>query len=329
MTHFSKVRPGRVAMRTTLQTGLLTAAMALILGHAGAQQDNGQGAGGAQGVPGGGRQGRGQRGQNGGPGGNFGGGANFMAQMPFSMGTVTGGDPATGVIVVKSQFGGASQTIKASSDTKFVVMSEVKVSDLKVGDQVQIQGVPTRITANSISAGELPDVLTNSFGGRRNGGGGPGQPGQPGQQGGPNGGPNGQAQGGRQQVQAMASATGKITSKEPLTVTLSDEVSIVLKVSDSTKITKIMPATIKSIKLGDTILASGTTGQDGTFTATGVGINVNMGTMMGGMMGGRGMFGGGPGGFGGGPGGFGGGGGRRGGRGGAGGLRGGGGAVGE
>jgi len=251
--------------------------------------------------------------------------------MPFSIGTVTGGDPATNTIIIKSQLGGADQTIKVTSDTKFTVMSEVLVSALKLGDQVQVQGMPTKIEAASITAGELP---TDLFGGRgRRGPGGAGGPGsapvggQPGAAG-----ANGQPQPARPQMQANASATGKIISKDPLTIALSEEVSVVLKVSEKTKITKIMPGTIKSIKLGDTIMASGAAGADGTFAATSVGVNINMGAMMGGMMGGRGFGGpggGGPGGFGGGfggPGGPGGGGGRRGNRGGAGGAGGGAGA---
>jgi hypothetical protein len=308
MTVSRKATLGRIAMRPTLQTSLIAAAMTLVIGYASTQQNPGQATGAGQaGQPGqgGGRQGRG------GPGGAFGG------QMPFSMGTVTGGDPATGTIIIKTQIGG-TQTIKVSPDAKFSVMSEVLVSALKLGDQVQVQGVPSKITADTISAGELPDVLAGAMGGRRNRGGGPGAPGGQGVQAGaadPNGaGQNGQAQA-PQPPPAMASASGKIVSKDPLTIELSDSVSVVLKVSETTKITKIMPATINTIKLGDTILASGTAGQDGTFTATGIGININMGGM-----GGRGMFGG----FGGGPGGGGPGGGGRGNRGGRGGGQGGG-----
>jgi hypothetical protein len=302
----------RFAMRPTLQTGLVAAAMTLIIGYAGAQQDQGQGAGAGQ-------QGQGQPGQGGRQGRGAGGQRGFGGQMPFSMGTVTGGDPNTGTIIIKTQ-AGAAQTIKVNPDAKFVVMSEVLVSALKLGDQVQVQGVPSKITANTISAGELPDVLAGAMGGRRNRGAAPGgqgaQAGQGVQADAANGaGQNGQAQAAPQPPPATASATGKIVSKDPLTIELSDSVSVVLKTSETTKITRIESTSINSIKLGDTILASGTMGQDGTFAATGVGININMAAM-----GGRGMFGG-PGGFGGfgggpgGPGGFGGrgGGGRRGG----------------
>ncbi len=303
MAHSNNATQGRFAMRPAFQTGLLTAALTLVVGYAGAQgaqQNPGQTTGSGQAVQPGqivGRQGRG------GPGGNFGG------QMPFSMGTVTGGDPATGTIIIKTQFG-STQTIKVNSDAKFVVMSDVLVSSLKLGDQIQVQGVPSKINANTISAGELPEALTGAMGGRRNRGVAPGgQAGTPADAANPNGG----GQNGPPQVPqappAIASASGKIVSKDPLMIELSDSVSVMLKVSETTKITKIMPATINTIKLGDTILASGTAGQDGTtFTATGIGININMGAM-----GGRGMFGG-PGGFGGGPGG---GRGNRGGRGGA------------
>ncbi len=107
-------------------------------------------------------------------------------------------------------------------------------------------------------------------------------------------------------------ASGTVTSTSPLTISLSEGVSLTLKLDAKAKVTKFTTVTLGGIKVGDRIAAMGQTGDDGTFTASLVGVNVDMGGMMGGGMGGRGGFGRG-GGFGGrgrggqgGPGGFGG-----------------------
>src|SRR5207302_10630353 len=81
---------------------------------------------------------------------------------------------------------------------------------------------------------------------------------------------------------------------------------VILKMASNAKVTKISAVTLNSLKVGDRIMASGQAGENGTFTATTIGVNMEMG----GGGPGRGGFGGpgGPGGFGGGgpggPGGF-------------------------
>ena len=136
-------------------------------------------------------QGRGQNGQNGqngqgnrrqGFGGQNGGRGGFGGQMPFAMGTVTGGDATARTITIQSQFGGTTQTIQLGTTTQLVTQTTVTVADLKINDQVQVQGVPTGITANAITVGQMP---TSMQGGGRGGFGGPGG------QGGPNAGQNG------------------------------------------------------------------------------------------------------------------------------------------
>jgi hypothetical protein len=207
---------------------------------------------------------------------------------------------SAGLITIASQFGG-SQNIKVTSTTKFATQSTVTVADLKVGDQVQVQGAPTSITASSITAGDIPDFLQGGGPGR----GGPGglqqggvqastRAGQPGQQGGPG-----------NQMQAFAMAAGKIESLNPLTIAISSDVSIVLKLAKDAKITKITSTTLNDLKVGDRIQASGQAAQDGTFNATGIGVNLSQGGFGPGGSGGPGGIGpGGPGG--GGRGGFGG-----------------------
>lgn len=206
--------------------------------------------------------------------------------MNLLFGTVTGGDANTGVIVINSPAGG-EQTIRVNADTQFMAQKLVDVSALQVGDRVQVQGVPTAITASSISVGQVSDLL--QFGGA-----------QGGNRRGNNGGNQGvllmrgdEGPGGRMAQQAFASASGKVTSTSPLTISISDTASITLKLATDAKITKIQKATINNLKNGDTILVFGQAGNDGAFTATSVGINISM-TGPGGLFGGGGF--GGPGG---------------------------------
>ncbi len=206
------------------------------------------------------------QGRNGGQG--RGGGRN-------AMGTITGGDMKAGTMVISSQFGGGSQTIKVNPDTKFTTQQIVTVGSLRAGDQVQVQGVPAVITASSITAGELPDFLQNN---RNRGGRGaaPGgaTPATPGAAAAdpavidPNNPP---------QPTASATATGKVVSTNPLTIVINTNVTIILKLASGVKITKLTSVPFSSLKVGDKLIAAGTTDPDGTFTATGVGVNLDMG----------------------------------------------------
>jgi hypothetical protein len=184
--------------------------------------------------------------------------------MPFVMGKITAGDANNGIIAVASQFGGEQQ-VRVTPNTQFVVQKTIPASALQVNDQVQVQGVPTAITASTITAGQQPDFLRmGPFGG---GGFGPRAGG---------GGPNpGNLVGRVGQTQAFASATGKVTATSPLTISISDNVSVVLKVTANTKLTKFDKTQFSNLKVGDTIIAAGQAGDDGSFTATGVGVNIS------------------------------------------------------
>ncbi len=102
---------------------------------------------------------------NSGPGGGFGGSgaaggrspdANSRVRPsgrpPFTFGTVSAVDANAGTITVTSPSGGSggsnSQVIKVSAGAQFVTQSEVAAADLKVGDQVQVRGLPTGITVS-------------------------------------------------------------------------------------------------------------------------------------------------------------------------------------
>jgi len=272
------------------------------------QQGGGQGGGfGGQGIGQGGGFGGGG-GRRGGQGGGFGG--------RFATGTITGGDAATGTITI-STGGGAAQTIKVTNDTTIDTQQTISIKDLKVGDELQVAGIPNGITATTISAGTPPSFMGGGRGARGGGRGAGGQPGQPGAQVDANGNPVVPVL-----PPPVSNVRGKVVAVSPLTINVSENVDIILKLGHDAKVTRYVRLPISSLKVGDTIIASGATAQDGTFLATGVGVNISMGGP-----GGFGGFGGGPGGggFGGGPGG---GGGRRGGGGNGGGGNGGGGAGG-
>jgi len=221
------------------------------------------------------------------PGGGGGGNRGGNRRAPFAFGTVSAVDTGAGTITVTSQFGGGTQTIQTQGTTQIVSQAAAQVSDLKVGDKVQVQGIPTGITASALSIGASPFANLGGNGGAPppaggNGGGAPPAPAAP---------------------QSFAMAAGTVTSTNPLTVKVSDSVSLTLKMDPTAKVTKYTPVNLSAIKVGDQIVGLGQTGADGSLAATTVAVNVDMSAM--GMGGGRGGMGGG--GFGGGRGGMGGG----------------------
>ena len=239
--------------------------------------------------PGGGQGGFG--GPGGGPGG-FGGG-----RPPFAMGAVTAVDTTAHTITISSQFGQQQQTVISVPDTvKVSAQVAAKVADLKVGDQVRVSGVPTAMTAQTLSIGDLPAGFPGAP--RPGGQGGGGQNGA-----GQNGG--GQRGGGQGGPPPAPPISAKVTKTDPLTLEINPGASLVLTMAADAKVTKIADETLDQVKVGDQVMAMGQAGDNGAFAATSVAVNMNQG-----MMGGRGGFGrgGGMGGFGGGQGGFGGGG---------------------
>ncbi len=229
---------------------------------------------------------QGPQGGFGGPGG--GGPGGFNRRPPFAYGTVTAVDTGAGTITIAGRGGGPDQTIQTQGTTQIVSQVTAAVSDLKKGDTIQVQGVPTGITASSVTIGQSP----------LSGLGGPGGPPPP--PGGGNGGGNGSAA-----APATAYATGTVTGTSPLTISLSSTASLTLKMDPNAKVTKFTPATLSTIKVGDRVLAAGTANDDGSFAATTVALNMDTSALGGfgrGGGGGRGGYGrgGGRGGFGGG-----------------------------
>ncbi len=276
-------------------------------------QDAGGQTGGGQAGGGGGRgnRGGGANGQGGAPGQAGANGQNrfaqMMARMPFATGTITGGDATKRTITIKSQTGG-DQVLQVTTTTKIYAQTTITVADLKVGDQLKVAGVPTAITADTLTAGTIPDFLQPQTPNRGRGG----APGTPGAVPGardptappvdPNEVPSVADKVAK--VDATAAATGKVVALEPLTISLSSEVSVVLKLAKTAKVTRVSELPFSNLKVGDKLLATGSTNAAGLFDATNIGINIDPASGLG--VGGRGAFGlmGGPGGAGfGGPGG--------------------------
>lgn len=182
-----------------------------------------------------------------------------QGRMPFALGSISAVNVAAGTLTLTPMFGGAGQTVKVMDTSQITALTEAKVKDLKVGDKVQVHGVPTSITASQITAGDSGDSagsMTVPFGGMP-----------------ASGGPLGMA--GTQA--ASAQATGKITSLSPLTISVSSSIQITLKAAPDVKVSRYVTEKIGDLKVGDRIMASGQTGDDGVFTASRIRVNSDNG----------------------------------------------------
>ena len=188
------------------------------------------------------------------------GGNPFGGRMPFTAGKIRTVNAAAGTVTLTPMFGGAAaQTVQTTGTTQITAQTDVKVGELKVGDTVQVHGVPTGILATQITAGDSFDAPMGSpLGGPRPGG----------MAGGPRpGGPSAD----------FAQASGKITALTPLTISLSDSVQVTLKVTATTIIHKNVTEKIGDLKVGDRIMANGLSGDDGVFHATRLRVNGDYG----------------------------------------------------
>lgn len=245
----------------------------------------------------------------GGPGGGFGGGGRgpsgggrggFAGR--FAFGTVSAVDASAGTITLTPRGGGSDQVIQVPPTVNMVTQTPTTVRDLKVGEQVRVSGIPTTITASQIVVGSLPAGIGGPGGGGRGGqfgnpGGGPGGQfgGQGGRFGGPGGGPGfgggrGGANGGP--GGSTMTITASVLSLNPLTLIAPDNTSITLKMASDAKISRLSTLAMSGVKVGDQVIATGQTGDNGVFTASTVADNLDMGSMMGRGMGGGGGFGG-------------------------------------
>ena len=176
--------------------------------------------------------------------------------LPFASGAVTAVDAAAGTVTLTPMFiGAAPQTVRVTVTTQITAQKEAQVSDLKVGDTVQVRGVPTGITATQITAGEGSDPFM----------------------GGPFGGGMIRPGGANAAGMASAQASGQIASLNPLTITISEGVSVVLKIAPSVRVVKTVTETVGDLKVGDRLMANGQSGDDNVLTATRIHVNADYG----------------------------------------------------
>lgn len=253
--------------------GLVLAGLLLTTG-AWAQTPGGGAPGGGVGASGG--FGPGAGGQNPAPGGRRGGyGARPM------IGTVASVDAVAGTITLSAPAGGDAQTLKVGPDASVVTQASATVGSLRVGDQVRVTGVPSVMTVSQIVAGDLPAGFASGGrgGGRPGGGNGFGGGGAAGY-GATRLAPQGGAGRGGQAGQTTLSAT--VLSINPLTLAVGSDMTIVLKLAPDARVSRVSTSSLSSIKAGDQILALGQAGDDGTFTASAVGVNMTLGGGIGG-----------------------------------------------
>lgn len=226
------------------------------------------------------------------------GGGLQVAMRNFAFGTITQIDRASSAIQVQMPFGQQTRWVIVPAEATIEKDGQIALTDLQVGDSITINGVPTGITARQIRKGEgLEGLLGGMFGGGRVPGVGPGQPPGPGAQ------PGGGQPPGPQllQIRATANATGKITSTDPLTVAVTDEISVVITPTENTQLRAILSATRNDVAVGKQVIAVGQADENGNVVARRVILDAELPQLGGGR---RGMGGpGGPGGPGGGGGG--------------------------
>lgn len=211
---------------------------------------------------------------NGGQGGR--GGRGGFARP--TMGAVTAVDTTAGTITVGGANGAAPQTIKVGADAPIAMETTSSVSDLKVGDPVEVSNTGGPLT---ITAGTLPDafgfygrMLTGGMGGFGRGG-------------------RGGGAGGNNAVPAstFTITNGKVTSLNPLTIS-AGAASVTLGSTADAKVSRISTGQLSGLKVGDQVMALGQPGADGTVTATAVAVGFpQMQGGFGGRQGGRQGFG--------------------------------------
>ena len=218
--------------------------------------------------PGGGMPGAGT------PMGGAGGSPFTMGRLPFANGTVTAVDAAAGTVTLAPMFGGGSpQTVRVTGASQITATREGTVGDLKVGDTVQVRGVPTGIAATSITAGAADGGLgmvpvaglNGAMNGMMNGGAGAGRA----RLGGPSA--------------AFAQASGRITALSPLTVSIAEGVSVTLRIGPGVKVSRNVSEKIGDLKVGDRVMANGSAGDDGVLAASRLRVNADSGMGPGGI----------------------------------------------
>lgn len=165
---------------------------------------------------------------------------------------------------------GETCTLHVSSDAAIIGQKTIAVSDLHVGDRIQVRGHVALITADSIVAGgdgmggpPMGPPPSAVMGGPQGFGAGPGGPGFGPQGTGRMGGPNG-----------MVLEVGTVTKLSPLTLSFGGGRTLTVQVDSSTRVHKVGEMKLAEIKTGDRIAAQGRPMSDGSLRAVRVAVNM-------------------------------------------------------
>ena len=143
-----------------------------------------------------------------------------------AFGSISAIDATGKTITVANDAAGDSSKVSVTSDTNIFTQASVNLNAVEVGDTIDVQGVPTGITASSITDGQNPMF------GPRPGGSDGSSPGGPGAGGltGPGGMPD----------QNVSFVRGTVKSLNPLTIALGDGAPIVVGGASDATVTKFM-----------------------------------------------------------------------------------------
>jgi hypothetical protein len=176
--------------------------------------------------------------------------SNNSNEIIITAGTITSGNASGLSFTMKSDASGMVRTIQTSTTTQFVREQPIVPGDLKVNDVVHVHISATTGVAESIIDGAIPPAL---------------QPGA-----------KGNSAGAGSTTQSTSShngpVAGQIKSLSPLVVTYANGGPVTVKVSQYTRISRIVPIAFSNLTVGSHIFATGTVANNGTFMAIGVGI---------------------------------------------------------
>lgn len=203
-------------------------------------------------------------GMGGGPGGGGGGGT--ITAIDGSTLTVT--LTAMGPQSSSSSSSGTATTVVTSSDTTFSTTTTGSLSDVQAGDHVMVMG--STGDDGTVAATAIVDQGTQAVSDGPGAGGAPPsqQSGSSDQQ------APGQQSGGSGQQSGMPGrpTAGTVTAVDgsTLTVSTTDGSTVTVTTSSSTTVSVVHASTLADLAVGDTIRVMGSTGSDGTLTATAV-----------------------------------------------------------
>jgi hypothetical protein len=226
-------------------------------------QGRGQGRGVMQGQPMGGNQNR-----MGGQMGSFGmaGGINQRGgQMPQVMGTIANGDASTGRLLVESPWDGSIHIVQVTGNTQILTQAAVAVTDLRVGDVVQVPNGGWNNVSDVVAAEQSARAFR---GGSSNRQGGTGRSAS-----GTNGIANVQGFQRPQQQIGAPPMLGRVSAVEPWAVTLENGQTTALETNS--RASRIVSIPFRNLKVGDQVVAMGQPSSDGSFIAATLAVNMD------------------------------------------------------